>query len=63
VVNKQSSLTIEENKEDIAPKENLPVDYEIECPRCHDLMNLRSDFDKFFYFCEECSFNLSFMQQ
>jgi hypothetical protein len=63
VVNKsRSELTLEGKKENVAPKENLSVDYEIECPRCHDLMTLQLEFDRFFYFCEECCFTLSYTQ-
>jgi hypothetical protein len=36
----------------------LPVEYEIECPRCHDIMMLSSQFDRLCYLCEECSFSL-----
>jgi hypothetical protein len=57
----KSALTLEEKKENVDVEENLAVDYEIECPRCHDLMTMRSGFDKFFYFCEECCFTLSFI--
>ena len=35
---------------------NLAIGQEIECPRCHDIMKLYSDFDKLCYMCEECSF-------
>ena len=38
---------------------NIAVDQEIECPRCHDVMTLCSDFDKLCYTCEECDFLLS----
>ena len=34
------------------------IEQEIECPRCHDVMALSSDFDKLLYFCHECSFSL-----
>ena len=34
---------------------NLTIEQEIECPRCHDTMALCSDFD---YVCEECDFLL-----
>jgi hypothetical protein len=37
---------------------NLTIDQEIECPRCHDIMTLYSDFDKLCYLCEECTFLL-----
>jgi formamidopyrimidine-DNA glycosylase len=63
MVNKiNSALTLEGKQENAVPKENLSADYEIECLRCHDLMTLRSEFDRFFYFCEECCFSLSFTQ-
>ena len=35
------------------------VETEIECPRYDDTMALSSDFDKLFYFCEECNMSLS----
>jgi hypothetical protein len=34
------------------------LDIETECPRCHEIMELRSDFDVLAYFCENCSFLL-----
>jgi DNA-directed RNA polymerase subunit RPC12/RpoP len=34
------------------------MEQEIECPRCHDVMALSSDFDRLLYFCQECSFSL-----
>ena len=40
-------------------KNNLAIDLETECPRCHDIMTLCSDFDKLCYTCEECSFLLA----
>ena len=30
------------------------LENEIECPRCHDIMTLCSDFDFLYYKCEEC---------
>jgi predicted nucleic acid-binding Zn ribbon protein len=30
------------------------LENEIECPRCHDMMTLCSDFDLLYYKCEEC---------
>jgi hypothetical protein len=38
---------------------NIVVDHEIECPRCHDMMTLCSNFDKLCYACQECDFILS----
>jgi hypothetical protein len=30
------------------------IEQEIECPHCHDIMTLSSDFDKLLYVCQEC---------
>jgi hypothetical protein len=37
--------------------------YEIGCPRCNDVMQLRLDFDTPFYNCEECDFILDATKQ
>jgi hypothetical protein len=37
---------------------NLTIEQEIDCPRCHDTMALCSDFDRLGYVCEECNFLL-----
>jgi len=34
------------------------LQFEIECPRCHDTMELCSDFNGLHYFCEQCGFSL-----
>jgi hypothetical protein len=34
------------------------IEQEIECPRCHDVMALSSNFDRLLYICQECSFSL-----
>lgn len=34
------------------------LEYEIECPRCHDLMTLTSEFDSLHYICGNCDFAL-----
>jgi hypothetical protein len=39
---------------------NLGVEHEIECPRCHDIMTLHSEFDRLGYVCEECDFLVYF---
>ncbi len=41
-----------------AQKQDLSIEQEIECPRCHDVMTLHSEFNRLGYFCEECSFSL-----
>ena len=43
---------LEEKDEQKSVMENL--ENEIECPRCHDIMTLCSDFDLLYYKCEEC---------
>ena len=48
----------EERLRQVANKKNVPIEQEIECPRCHDVMTLHSEFDRLGYFCEECSFSL-----
>ena len=32
------------------------LDSEIECPRCHEIMELYSKFDELLYSCQSCSF-------
>ncbi len=32
------------------------LDNEIECPRCHEIMDLYSKFDELLYSCESCSY-------
>jgi hypothetical protein len=43
-------------------QEPVPVlyelDNEIECPRCHEIMELYSKFDELLYSCQSCSFLL-----
>ena len=34
------------------------LQFEIECPRCSDIMELCSSFDSLYYFCELCDFYL-----
>jgi len=67
----RSKLLTEVQKEEISQpsksitqieeeKNNLGVEHEIECPRCHDMMALQSEFDRLGYVCEECDFLLYF---
>jgi hypothetical protein len=37
---------------------DITIEQEIECPRCHDIMTLHSEFDRLGYLCEECDFSL-----
>jgi hypothetical protein len=43
---------------DINDNKNIEIENETECPRCHDIMTLSSEFDRLCYFCDECSFSL-----
>ena len=52
-----------ENADDKHPteqvtKEDISIEEEIECPRCHDVMTLHSEFDRLGYLYEECDFLL-----
>jgi hypothetical protein len=38
---------------------NLDIEQEIECPRCHNIMTLSSQFDRLCYLCDECDFHLN----
>jgi hypothetical protein len=51
-------LKINEEQIRQVTKEDLSIELEIECPRCHDVMTLRSEFDRLGYFCEECNNSL-----
>ena len=58
LLQKQAELDALQNEEE---KEQTPmkdIDREIECPRCHDIMILSSDFDRLGYLGQEC--DLSF---
>jgi uncharacterized protein (DUF983 family) len=48
----------EKAKKEPVQEQDLSIEQEIECPRCHDVMTLYSEFDRLGYFCEECSFSL-----
>ena len=36
----------------------LQLDIEIECPRCNEILELYSDFDRLYYYCESCRLHL-----
>jgi hypothetical protein len=40
------------------PEIETEIETEIECPRYYDIMTLSYDFDKLYYFCEECNLSL-----
>ena len=64
-----STVERKKNKEQIPPYHSATknislkneIEHEIECPRCHDIMILQSEFDRFCYLCEVCRFTLSLM--
>jgi hypothetical protein len=52
-------VEVELDSQDIGEEQTTKeIEQEIECPRCHDIMALSSEFDKLLYFCQECSFSL-----
>jgi predicted SprT family Zn-dependent metalloprotease len=58
---KLQSPEVEVELDSQAPEEEQTtkdIEQEIECPRCHDVMILFSEFDKLLYFCQECRFSL-----
>jgi hypothetical protein len=48
-----SQLKINEGQAKQIRKEDLPIEQEIECPRCLDIMTLKSEFDMLGYYCED----------
>jgi hypothetical protein len=52
--------TLEEPGRNEQQQESVPseLDNEIECPRCHEIMELYSKFDELLYSCQSCSFLL-----
>jgi hypothetical protein len=47
---------LEEQKENVLADQ---LDFEIECPRCKDVMELFSEFDYLSYYCGGCHLELS----
>jgi hypothetical protein len=54
----QSLETVEVSQTEQSELPKSELDIEIECPRCNDIMELRSCFDKLMYSCESCNFLL-----
>jgi hypothetical protein len=54
----QSLETEEVSQQDQSELPMSELDIEIECPLCHELMELYSSFDKLMYSCDSCSFIL-----
>jgi tRNA(Ile2) C34 agmatinyltransferase TiaS len=58
---KETSFVTSETKLEeleLREKEDIVLEHDIECPRCHGSMSLCSDFDSLYYTCEECDFTL-----
>jgi uncharacterized protein (DUF983 family) len=45
-----------EEEEDVSVEQ---LNFEIECPRCNDVMELFSEFDRLSYYCRSCGLELS----
>jgi hypothetical protein len=50
-----AGVSLSHEKEDYLTSE---LDIETECPRCHEVTELHSDFDVLAYYCENCGFFL-----
>ena len=50
------SVEVSQPEQSELPKSEL--DIEVQCPRCNDIMELCSSFDKLMYSCESCNFLL-----
>jgi|SRR5919198_4762300 hypothetical protein len=51
-------LDLSKQQQTLQTEREPEVETEIECPRCYDIMTLSYDFDKLYYFCEECNLSL-----
>jgi uncharacterized protein (DUF983 family) len=56
----KSSTRLQYQKEKIEQNryDTIELQFEIECPRCYDIMALCSDFNGLYYFCKLCGFSL-----
>ena len=56
----QTLKTLEETSVPELKEEEVPteLDMEMECPWCHEIVDLQSSFDKLMYCCDGCSFLL-----
>jgi formamidopyrimidine-DNA glycosylase len=53
-----SALPVNKDTANVNDNKKIEIENEIECPRCHDIITLSSEFDRLCYFCDECSFSL-----
>jgi len=54
----QSLETVEVSQTEQSEVPMSELDIEVQCPRCNDIMELCSSFDKLMYSCESCNFLL-----
>ena len=54
----EPELSVVTGSRPVEEQQTPALEHEVECPRCHDVMTLCSDFDSLYYFCEECDFCL-----
>jgi ribosomal protein S27AE len=53
-----SILPVNRDTANINDNKNIEIEHEIECPRCHDIMMLSSEFDRLCYVCGVCNLSL-----
>jgi hypothetical protein len=51
----QTLETIEISQPDQLEQLKLELDIEVDCPRCSEIMELHSNFDRLMYYCESCN--------
>jgi hypothetical protein len=55
----ETSIIMSKQQQQTLQTESEPdMETEIDCPRCYDIMVLSYDFDRLYYFCEECNLSL-----
>ena len=47
-------VSMSKQQQTLQTQREYEIETEIDCPRCYDIMVLSYDFDKLYYFCEEC---------
>jgi phage FluMu protein Com len=50
--------TIEISRPDQLEQSKLELDIEVDCPRCSEIMELYSNFDRLMYYCKSCNLSL-----
>ena len=57
----QSLETVEVSQTERPDSSKLELDIEMSCPRCSEIMELQSSFDKLMYVCDSCRFLLKYV--